>query len=144
MQQGYCTLSISREQKRPVRLAHLDECQTDRLRGVEKTLHSEYGEISNIYMKELTSKRLLYQIFRGVFNISVQRFTLSGIHRLVDSHCARAKQFGQSAPMRRHFMYLRLPIWRRTTKQWVGSIHSYSPLTNIWMCTPLCVMNWLE
>ena len=63
---------------------------------VEKTLHSEYGEIRYVCMKELTFKLWIYETFAGVVNNFVHRFTLSRIYGPVDSHCARTKKFSQS------------------------------------------------
>ena len=123
MRQGYCMLTISREQKRPVRLGHLDEYWTDRLHGVEKTLHSEYGEISNICRKELTSTLLLYQIFTGVFSISVQRFTFSRIHRPVESHCARGRTIKPVCPCEKTF-YVFAPPNLTSDNQTVGGFNT--------------------
>jgi len=69
-----------------------------RLHEVEKTLHSEWGEICNVYMKELTLKLWIYQTFAGVFNISVFRFMTSRSHGPAEPHCALAENFRRSAP----------------------------------------------
>ena len=47
---------------------------------VERTLNSEYGELRNLYMKELILKLKIYQNFAAFFNISEHQFTLARTH----------------------------------------------------------------
>jgi len=69
-----------------------------RLHDEEKTLNSEFGELLNVHMKDLTLELKTYQKFAAFFNVTAHRFKLSRIHGLGYSHCARATKFIQSTP----------------------------------------------
>ena len=59
------------------------ECPKSRLHEEEKTLNSEYGELCNVYMKDLTVKLRIYQKFAAFFNVSANQIKLSSPHRPV-------------------------------------------------------------